>query len=92
MEMYKKDVVYETIIVNIIEKEVRDYMRDILEYKYLYQIDVSMRPLTVACYIEFEALFTVEGKHWSITGLVDRYGKVSYYDLTCDGKLIYKFY
>lgn len=89
---YKKDTVYETIVSNIIKKAVRDYMRDVIEYKYLYQIDVSMRPLTVACYIEFEALFTIEGKHLSFTGLVDRYGKVSFGDLTCDGKLIYKFY
>ena len=89
---YKKDMVYETIITNIIKKAVRDFMRGIIENKHPHQIDVSLRPLTVACYIEFEALFTIEGKHWSMTGLVDRYGKISFGDLTCDGKLIYKFY
>ena len=92
MEAYKKNEVYETILSNIVKKEVRDYMRDIIEYKYPYQIDVSMRPLTVACYIEFEALFTIEGKRWSMTGLVDHYGKITFCDLICNDKLIYKFY
>lgn len=92
METYKKDVVYETILSNIVKKEVRDFMRGIIDYKYPYQIDVSMRPLTVACYIEFEALFTIDSKNWSLTGLMDRYGKISFCDLNCDGKLIYKFY
>lgn len=92
METYKKDVVYKTIIASIIKKEVSGFLDDFLDHKYLYRIDVSMRPLTVACYIEFETLFTVEGKNWSLTGLVDRYGKVSFGDLTCDGKLIYRFY
>ena len=88
---YKKTEVYETILSNIVKKEVRELTRG-LEDLSVYKIDVSLKPLTVACYIEFEACFTIKEKRWSVTGLVGCYGKVSFGDLNCDGKLIYKFY
>lgn len=91
MKAYKKDEVYETIIASIVKKEVRELMRG-LEDLLVYKIDVSLKSLTVACYIEFEARFTIKEKLWSVTGLMDRYGKILFGDLTCEGKLIYKFY
>lgn len=91
MKTYKKDEVYETIIANIVKKEVRELMRG-LEDLLIFKIDVSLKPLTVACYIEFEARFTIKEKLWCVTGLMDRYGKISLCDLICDDKLIYKFY
>ena len=92
METYKKDVVYETIIASIIKKEVSGFLDDFLDRKHLYQIDVSLKPLTVAGYVEFEACCAIKENRWSVTGLMDRYGKITFGDLTCDGKLIYRFY
>lgn len=85
--------VYEKIIINIIDREVFDLARQMLN-KYLSNINIAMEPMKTAhCeYVEFEASFTTDNKNWKVCGRVDDCGRVSYGDLICDGKLIYKFY
>ena len=93
--MKANDNIYKTIVSNIIEYEIRTQVREVTgTYSLLVKMDLSLEPRRSEFteYIEFEALFAIKGKHYNVDGLIDHHGRITLGDLTCDGKLIYKFY